>query len=57
MRYFYVDAGFFDALLEVSRWSRHRGPRLATRGGNRAWEVWLGCIYFSISRKFLIGGR
>ncbi len=56
MRWFYVNAGFFDAYLRASRWSRHEGPRLATLREAGSWEVWLGCVYFSISRKFLIRG-
>lgn len=57
MRYCYVNAGIFDAYLRVSRWSRHRGPRLSALVADRTLEIWAGCIYLSISRGFLIRGR
>lgn len=49
MRYYYVNAGIFDAFFQVSRWTQHKGPRLSAQVGDKTLELWVGCIYLSVS--------
>lgn len=48
MTYFYLNLHLFDVYIRISRWSKHRGPRLdfyRPRPGTI--EIWFGCIYMS----------